>query len=83
MSDQQQDIKINSLEENHKFMAEKIDDLKETVIGGFNDIKKEFTCLKKESDEKYASKLTEQIVYGMVGLALVGVLGGILALVIK
>lgn len=35
------------------------------------------------SDERYASKLTEKIVYGGVGLVLVAVLTAIIALVVR
>jgi len=81
--DNDQDIKINTLEQNYKSMSEKIDDLKNTVKNGFDDIKKEFKCFREEADKKYASKLTEQIVYGLVGLILVSVATGVIALTLK
>ena len=81
--DNSQDIKINTLEQNYKSMSEKIDDLKNTVKNGFDDIKKEFKCFREEADKKYASKLTEQIVYGLVGLILVSVATGVIALTLK
>lgn len=81
--DNSQDIKINTLEQNYKSMSEKIDDLKDTVKNGFDDIKNEFKCFREEADKKYASKLTEQIVYGLVGLILVSVATGVIALTLK
>lgn len=81
--DNDQDIKINTLEQNYKSMSEKIDDLKIAVRDGFEDIKKEFKCFREEADKKYASKLTEQIVYGLVGLILVSVATGVIALTLK
>ncbi len=81
--DKDQDLKINTLEQNYKSMSEKIDDLKNTVKNGFDDIKKEFKCFREEADKKYASKLTEQIVYGLVGLILVSVATGVIALTLK
>ena len=60
-------------------MAEKIDDLKHTVTNGFNEVMDRFDSL----DEKYASKLTEKIVYALVGIVLTSVFGALIALVIK
>jgi len=39
--------------------------------------------LRIESDKKYAIKLVERIVFGLVSLILVGVVSAIIALVIK
>ena len=83
MSEQEQNIEIAVIKQEQKTMSQKIDDLKETVLDGFKDIKGEFSCLKKESDNKYASKLTETIVYALCGLILLGVATGVVALVIK
>ena len=69
------DLKINTLENNYKSMSEKIDDLKDTVNAGFESIKGEIKCFRDECDKKYASKLTEIIVYSMAGLILVSVFG--------
>lgn len=69
------DLKINTLENNYKSMSEKIDKLEGVVLEGFKDLKDEFKCWKDECDKKYASKLTEIIVYSMAGLILVSVFG--------
>lgn len=79
----EKDIKINTLENNYKSMSEKIDDLKETVNAGFESIKEEFKCWKNECDKKYASKLTEIIVYSMAGLILITVFGYMIGQVIN
>lgn len=72
------DLKINTLENNYKSMSEKIDKLEGVVLDGFKDLKDEFKCWKDECDKKYASKLTEIIVYSMAGLILVSVFGYII-----
>ena len=74
-----QDAEIATLKEAHKNMAEKIDDLKHTVTDGFKEVMDRFDSL----DEMYASKLTEKIVYGLVGIILTTVVGALIALVIK
>ena len=94
MRDNEQDLKIKDLENNQQFMAEKIDDLKSTVISGFSDIKKELKAQREchaedlksiriENEDKYASELTEKIVYGLVGLIVFTVFLAILTLVIN
>ena len=82
MTDNEQDIKINTLENNQTSMAEKLDDLKLTMVAGFKDIKQEFKTMREENDKKYASKLTEKIVYGLVSLIVITVFGAILSQVI-
>jgi hypothetical protein len=69
--DNNQDIKITVLETNYKSMSGKIDDLKKSVDTGFAEMKEELKCMRQENDKRYASKLTELIVYGLVGLILV------------
>ena len=49
-------------------------------------IRKDVSDIKRileSNDKRYASKLTERIVYGMVGFILLGVLAAVVALVIK
>lgn len=93
MNDQEQDLKIKDLENNQSFMAEKLDDIKKTMVSGFDSIKKELKeqreChtrdlekIKIENDNKYASKLTEKIVYTLVGFILLAVLGALMSGVI-
>jgi len=79
MTKNSQDAEIATLKEAQKNMAEKIDDLKHTVTNGFNEVMDRFDSL----DEKYASKLTEKIVYALVGIVLTSVFGALIALVIK
>lgn len=67
--------RLASLEANDKSMSEKIDDLKEIVNDGFDNMRNDFKCFRDECDKKYASKLTEIIVYSMAGLMLVTVFG--------
>jgi len=79
----ERDLKINTLENNYKSMSEKIDDLKKSVNEGFEDIKEEIKCFRDYSDNKYASKLTEKIVYAMASMILLAFFGGIITLIIK
>ena len=47
------------------------------------DNKKELKDFIKIADKKYASKLTEKIVYGLVGIILLGVVGAIITGVVE
>lgn len=82
-TEQEQDLAINSLKDNQGFMAEKLKDLKDTMVDGFADIKKDFTCFKNDCNKNYASKLTEKIVYALVGIVLVAFMSGLVYLVFK
>lgn len=79
MTTKSQDAEIATLKEAQKNMAEKLDDLKHTVTDGFKEVMDRFDSL----DEKYASKLTEKIVYALVGIVLTSVFGALITLVIK
>ncbi len=79
----ERDLKINTLENNYKSMSEKIDDLKKSMNKGFEDIKEELRCFRDYSDSRYASKLTEKIVYAMASMILIAFFGGIITLIIK
>lgn len=83
MGENQQDKQIAVLETNYKNMGEKIDKLEKAVVNGFNELKEEFKCFKQEADDKYASKLTEKIVYAMAGLILVSFFGVIIRLTLN
>jgi len=83
MGENQQDKQIAILETNYKNMGEKIDKLEKAVVKGFDELKAEFKCFKAEADEKYASKLTEKIVYAMATLILVAFFGAVVTLVMK
>jgi hypothetical protein len=82
-NDNEQDKAIVKLETNYQNMSEKIDKLEKTVVKGFDDIKSEFKCFRNEADKKYASKLTEKIVYSMAGVLLLGIVYAFIGLVIK
>jgi predicted RNA-binding protein with RPS1 domain len=85
--DNKQDLKINTLENNYKSMAEKIDDLSKTVNNGFKDLKKEFSNMREENDNKYVSKdkfePVRAITYGMVGILLTSIILAIISGILK
>ena len=73
------DMKFEKIDDKLKCIEEKIptrNDLKIAII----EANKE---QQKELDEKYADKLVERIVYGVVGTVLLGAVGAILALIYK
>jgi len=73
---------IAVLEANYENMSEQIKDLKLSVEHGFADLKAEFKCFRDEADKKYASKQTEKIVNGLVGLIVSTVILALIALVV-
>lgn len=85
--DQQQNLKIQKLENNYYSMAEKFDDLKKTVVKGFDDIKSDMKLIREDNERRFVSKESFEpiklIVYGMVGVLLLAVIGAIATLVIK
>ena len=87
MENKDPNTRLALLENNHKTMADKIDNLKETVDKGFLDLKKEFSCMREENDRKYVSKdkfePVRAIAYGMVGIVLTAVVVGILNTLLK
>jgi len=83
MTDNEQDLKINTLENNQTSMAEKLDDIKKTVVDGFKDIRKDINNMRVENDLKYASKRTETIVDRLGWVVVLGVVTAVLTLVIK
>lgn len=87
--DNKQDKAIAILENNYSHMTKQLEEIK----SGINDIKSEITCIRKEtaqaftdhikeSDERYASKLSEKIVYTLVGVLSMSVIVAIVGLVI-
>ena len=78
-----QDIEIERLKNTQSFMAEKLDDLKDTVVNGFEKMEKRFEQFICDSDKKYASKPTEWIVYGLVSIVLTSFIGGLIILIWK
>lgn len=83
MTDQEQTTQIELLKQSQKSMSEKLDELKDLVIKGFAEIKIEMKETDERNEKKFASKLTEKIVYGMAGALLLTILGAIASLVIR
>lgn len=75
--------RLIALEDSQKKLMDKIDDLIETV----NNIEISIAGLPEKifekGDERYASKTSEKLVYGMVGAILFSVLSSLLYLVLK
>ena len=63
-------------------VKEDISALEVTVLSKMKELTDAFYDFKRDAPKKFASKLSEKIVYGMVTLILVTVLGSILASVI-
>ncbi len=82
-NDNKQDKAIIVLENNYLHMSEQIKDLKLSVEHGFADLKAEFKCFRDEADKKYASKQTEIVVNGLVGLIVSAVVIALIALVVR
>ena len=90
MTEQEQTTQIELLKQSQKMTNDKIDNLKGVVVSGFKDLKLEISEIKNDMKEmdvknehKYASKLTEKIVYGLVSLILVAVIGAVITLTLK
>jgi hypothetical protein len=81
--DNKQDKAIIVLENNYLHMSEQIKDLKHAVESGLTKINNKLDCIVKESDAKYASKQTEIVVNGLVGLIVSAVVIALIALVVK
>lgn len=83
--DQQQNLKIQKLENNYYSMAEKFDDLKKTVIKGFDDIKGDMKLIREDNERRFVSKESfepvRMVVYGLVGVVLLGALTAILTII--
>lgn len=77
MSDQ--DLKINDLENKYQSMAEKIDELKDTVVNGFSELRKD---LKDNYVSKESFLPVKAIAYGLAGSVLFAFLSAVIALVI-
>jgi hypothetical protein len=79
----QQDREIVVLQTNYHNMAEKIDKLERVLLRGIEELKMEIKCWREEADKRYASKLTEKIVYAMASLILVSFFWWLITLVLK
>jgi len=69
--------------EEHRTIMEKIDDLTKSLVEIQISIAKLPEKMFEKADERYASKLSEKIVYGMAGIVLTLVLTALVFLVIK
>jgi Txe/YoeB family toxin of Txe-Axe toxin-antitoxin module len=69
--------------EEHRTIMEKIDDLTKSLVEIQISIAKLPEKMFEKADERYASKLSEKIVYGMAGTVLTLVLTALVFLVIK
>jgi len=67
----------------HRTIMEKIDDLTKSLVEIQISIAKLPEKMFEKADERYASKLSEKIVYGMAGIVLTLVLTALVFLVIK
>lgn len=94
MDDRDRDLKINTLENNHKAMSEKLDDLKNIVVNGFAKQDDRFEQFVKkvdeynknheiESDKRYAFKRIEKNVDNLSWLVISSVVLALLVLIIK
>ena len=83
MTEQEQTTQIELLKQSQKTMSEKLDELKDLVVSGFADIKKEMKETDEKNEGKFASKSTELIVYGMAGFIFLAFLKAIVESVIK
>lgn len=83
--DQQQNLKIQKLENNYYSMAEKFDDLKQIVVKGFDDIKGDMKLIREDNERRFVSKESfepvRMVVYGLVGVVLLGALTAILTII--
>lgn len=73
--------RIAVMETDIKYIKQKMDEMhkdQQEFIESFNT---RFENHEKASDEKYASKLTEKITYGLVGMVLMAFTYGLIALV--
>ena len=87
MENHQQNLKIQKLENNYCSMAEKFDDLKHTVVKGFEDIKEDMKLIRDANEKKYVSKESfepiRMVVYGMVGVFLLAIATALTLLIFK
>ena len=68
--------------EEHQDVKEGLDDIKRILTAFILEVKTT-VLIKKEAEKKFASKLTQTLVYWMVWFMLMAVLWGLTALVIK
>ncbi len=83
-------IAIELLKNNQQIMNEKMDAIRHDLTNGFESVETKISELRTEMNEmdtrnekKYASILTERIVYGMVGIMISAIIVALLALIIR
>gem|GEM_PF-1731940 len=83
-------IAIELLKNNQQIMNEKMDAIRHDLTKGFESVETKISELRTEMNEmdtrnekKYASILTERIVYGMVGIMISAIIVALLALIIR
>lgn len=54
----------------------------DSIEGKLDGLKADLCAFIESADDRYASKLTERLVYGAAGMALVAVMGALIALVV-
>ena len=74
---------IAVLENDVKRMRGEIQEIKKTQENNHNEIKAMITGMIEDNDKKYASKLTEKVVFGLVWLILTAFWTGLVMLVMK
>ena len=76
-------VKKEDCKNNHKIMSEKIENLKDSLNDFKIEIIEKISEIPDKLDKRYASKLTETIVYGLVALIIITIAGVGLNLVLK
>lgn len=83
-------IAIELLKNNQQIMNKKMDAIRHDLTNGFESVETKISELRTEMNEmdtrnekKYASILTERIVYGMVGIMISAIIVALLALIIR
>lgn len=74
--------RLAALEQSVCNVESQVEKLDHKVDERFDTLGEQLAAFIKSADEKYASKLTERIVYGLVGLVLAAVVTALIALVI-
>lgn len=74
--------RLTALEQALCNVEEKVGNLDAKMDEKFAELGKQLAGFIASADTKYASKLTERIVYGMVALVLTAVFGALIALVV-
>ena len=81
LSNLKKDMASNN--EAHKLIMDKIDKFGEKLEQLSVDIAKLPEAIFEKGDERYATKLSEKVVYGMVGVVVTGVLVALMTLLMK